>query len=221
MHSEPFCYFAYGSNLLSRRLQERVPSAQAMTRGVLPGYQLQFNKLGLDGSGKATLYQTGESRDQVHGVIYTLAPRDKPNLDRAESLGVGYEQRRVTLDTPLGSLSAFTYYGILLAPNLQPFCWYKALILAGAQQHDLPASYQQFLNRVPVTCDPNFERLHQHQQLLQIHHRAQAAFHPIDGASPQLSYNGLCQGIPLKHTLNAGPSPRVGHGIAAHQQPQP
>ena len=46
-------YFAYGSNMLTRRLTvaARGPSAHAIAVGKLLGRQLQFHKVGLDGSG--------------------------------------------------------------------------------------------------------------------------------------------------------------------------
>ena len=47
-------YFAYGSNMFSRRLKHstRVPSAEVVGVGSIKGYRLTFDKRSNDGSGK-------------------------------------------------------------------------------------------------------------------------------------------------------------------------
>ncbi len=51
-------YFSYGSNMSSRRLLSRVPSARFITSASLPGHALHFHKKGLDGSAKCDAYET-------------------------------------------------------------------------------------------------------------------------------------------------------------------
>jgi gamma-glutamylcyclotransferase len=44
--------FAYGSNMLTRRLRERAPSARTVGTGVLHGHTLRWHKVGQDSSGQ-------------------------------------------------------------------------------------------------------------------------------------------------------------------------
>ena len=48
-------YFAYGSNLKTERMKERIPSAMVKGISTLRGYQFKLNKLGKDGSAKANI----------------------------------------------------------------------------------------------------------------------------------------------------------------------
>ena len=45
-----FVYFAYGSNVLTRRLLKRTPSAVAIETGFVERHHLTFDKVGSDGS---------------------------------------------------------------------------------------------------------------------------------------------------------------------------
>ena len=158
--------FAYGSNMLIRRLQERAPSARPVATGVLRGHALRWHKVGRDLSGKCDIFATGHERDVVHGVVYRLSTRDKPALDAAEGLGAGYDEKEVAIETAGGTLLARVYYATHIDPAVVPFAWYKALVVAGAQQHALPAGYVQQLMAVPAAADPDAARSAQHQRLI-------------------------------------------------------
>lgn len=161
----PVYYFAYGSNLCSVRLRQRVPSAQFISQGQLLGYRLRFNKVGLDGSGKGNIEQTGQAKDTVWGGVFQLAQSEVFLLDNAESSGVGYEQQYLSVLTPQGSMTVFTYVAILKRTDLRPFHWYKAYIVQGALEHDLPESYTQKLKTVLSIPDPDVQRCQQHISL--------------------------------------------------------
>lgn len=47
-----FLNFAYGSNMLTDRLRERVPSARPVAVARLAGHSLRWHKVSIDGSGK-------------------------------------------------------------------------------------------------------------------------------------------------------------------------
>lgn len=88
--------FSYGSNMSTPRLAARVPSARFVRTGYVVGFTLRFHKRGrLDGSAKADMLRTGDASDRVWGVIWDIDPAHKPDLDRAEGLGAGYEEERV------------------------------------------------------------------------------------------------------------------------------
>ncbi len=143
-------YFAYGSNLSTQRLRERAPSARAIGRARLPRHRLRWHKLGRDGSGKCFVECTGVAADDVWGVLFELDWRDKPKLDAAEGLGIGYFEREVRLAMDGGERLALTYYAKpdKIDPALRPRQWYKNHVLRGAREHGLPASYIAALERV-------------------------------------------------------------------------
>mgnify|MGYP002623607894 FL=1 len=57
--------FTYGSNMHIARLRARVASAVPVERGVVAGRRFAFHKRGLDGSGKADAFYTGDAADCV------------------------------------------------------------------------------------------------------------------------------------------------------------
>ena len=61
-------YFAYGSNMLSRRLAARVSSAHRIATGCVIGRKLTFDKVGRDASGKCDIELTEIDTDRVHFV---------------------------------------------------------------------------------------------------------------------------------------------------------
>ena len=79
--------------MLAARLRARCPSARVIGRAEATGFHLTFDKIGQDGSGKATLVP-GDG--VVPGVLFDLAAEDVHLLDRIEGLGRGYD--RVMLD---------------------------------------------------------------------------------------------------------------------------
>lgn len=149
-------YFAYGSNMSSLRLQARLASATRVSVGRLAGHRLVFHKVGDDGSGKCDAWSTGNPADQVCGVVFDIAEREKGILDRIEGLGIGYEEEWVALLTPgRGVLEAFTYRATRIDPSLRPYHWYKEHVLAGANENHLPDAYVRTIERVPAIDDPD------------------------------------------------------------------
>ncbi|GAB4462935.1 MAG: hypothetical protein OHK0029_30730 [Armatimonadaceae bacterium] len=160
-------YFAYGSNMLTERLRRRVPSVEKVATGELRGYRLGWHKRSWrDGSGKCTICVSDNPLAVVHGIVYRLPGVDKPLLDREEGVGKGYETATVTVQCSGAEISATTYIGTLLDDALLPFHWYKALVVAGAEEHHLPADYIRSLRRVPSLPDPDALRVNTHLQLL-------------------------------------------------------
>jgi len=156
MATPPVRYFAYGSNMLTDRLRERVPSATAIGIGRLGGHELRWDKRsGHDGSGKCDAEATGRQEDVVWGVVFELDPDEKSALDRAEGLGAGYMDKTVQVSTDAGPVTAVMYYAIDKDASLRPYHWYKALVIAGAREHGLPAGYRSRLELVVTVSDHN------------------------------------------------------------------
>lgn len=155
-HAITLRYFAYGSNLWWPRLKARIPSAEWVAVAALPGFELQFRKIGVDGSAKADLRFTGQRSHAVHGVVYAIAVSELKILDRIEG---GYHRASVCVDHPGGSLWAFAYLASQPAARpFAPFDWYRELIVAGGRSHRLPAHYLQRVAAVAAIPDPNRER---------------------------------------------------------------
>jgi len=131
-------YFAYGSNMSIKRMQKRVPSAVVRCTGFVTGYVLKFNKISVDGSGKDNIESTGDENDVVYGIVYELDPSEKHLLDKAEGLGKGYDVDTVKVSTEFGEISATTYLATNKDNALKPYHWYKAIVVSGAKENNLP-----------------------------------------------------------------------------------
>lgn len=159
MPSSPvFVNFAYGSNMCSRRLRERTPSARPLGAARLEGHKLMWHMAGGDGSAKCDIVETGRPEDVVWGVLYEIDVSEKPLLDRAEGLGHSYHCKTVSVRHESGSIEAETYCALAIDATRQPYDWYHAYVLAGALEHGLPADYAQRLQALAVVVDPDTER---------------------------------------------------------------
>ena len=98
-------------------------------------------------TGKADAFWTGNVSDCVWGVVYGCRIEEQPLLDRAESLGVGYEQVPVDVHTNCGTISTFLYQAKLdrIDTNLRPAPWYHLHVVTGAREHSLPLDYQRMI----------------------------------------------------------------------------
>ncbi len=161
-------YFAYGSNMLTRRLTagDRAPSARPIGVGTLRGRRLHFHKIGLDGSGKCDAALTGRDSDCIYGVLFELDCADKVALDRLECAAGGYVSEIVRIELPDGCADVPTYVARRTRSSLQPFHWYKALVVAGALEYGLPANYVAGLRAVVSIDDPDDARRQRNEAFL-------------------------------------------------------
>lgn len=163
-----FVYFAYGSNMLSRRLRasKRAPSAVTIDIGFVQGRRLTFDKVSQDGSGKCDIEFTKNPNDRAYGVLFKISSTEKPNLDEVEGLGKGYEEQKICVITKNGESVAVTYVATTKEPALRPYHWYKALVVAGAKEHGLPNDYVEWLRTFESQADPNTKRRAENEALL-------------------------------------------------------
>ena len=161
-------YLAYGSNLHPMRLAERVPSSRLLGTTRLDGYTVSFVKRSVDGSAKCTLRRTDSPEDAAHCAVYELEESERHLLDEAEGLGRGYDEATLRVEVGGGSVTAFTYIADAshLAPELLPYDWYQALVLAGARFHGFPADYIAGLSAPESLPDPDRRRRLRHEGLL-------------------------------------------------------
>lgn len=152
-------YFAYGSNLSTPRLRQRISSAEIITSAMLPDHQLKFHKVGTDDSGKGDIHFTATKTDEVYGVVYSITESNKKTLDQIEGLNHGYAQKKVTVfDHDGQAIDALSYYATEINPLLLPYDWYLQHILYGAQEHDLPENHIKQITQTPTQVDANKQR---------------------------------------------------------------
>lgn len=148
-------YFSYGSNMSSKRLQDRVQSAKFVTIATLFKHDLRFHKKSKDGSGKCDAHRTGSNEHAVIGVVFNIVGSEKTDLDRKEGLGYGYEEKIVEVLTHSGEIiEALTYYATNIDTVLKPYHWYKQHVLTGAKENGLPEGYVERISSIESTSDP-------------------------------------------------------------------
>jgi AIG2 family protein len=154
-------YFAYGSNMCTGRLRRRVPSATSVRIAKLTGHSFRFHKRSTDGSAKSDAFETGNLSDLVRGVIFDIDEREKPELDRVEGLGEGYNEKSATvLDESGHEHRVFLYIADAnsIDNTLSPYSWYKRFVVDGARHHALPTEYVNIITAMPDLEDPDRQR---------------------------------------------------------------
>ncbi|TWX71370.1 gamma-glutamylcyclotransferase family protein [Colwellia sp. C1TZA3] len=153
-------YFAYGSNMSILRLQERVPSAKRLETVTLKNHRLRFDMSGSkDGSGKCDSFQTNNSEDTVIGALFEINRDEKIILDRAESLGYGYDEKIVAVQNNLGEVfNALIYCAINVDAALIPYSWYLNHVIIGAKESEIPADYLAVIESIVCLEDPDKAR---------------------------------------------------------------
>lgn len=136
--------FAYGSNMKTERMVERVPGAKVTGRVFAGNRKMVCNKKSKDGSGKANLVESPGS--VTWGVLYEIEDDALDKLDRVEG---GYERvlLGVTADDDTRVI-AQAYVSDQVTGDPRPFAWYKELILDGAREHNLPVAYIDYLEEI-------------------------------------------------------------------------
>jgi hypothetical protein len=146
-------YLAFGSNLLTARLQARCDSAQALGAVQLHGWRLAFHKRGADKSGKGDIIP-GDPADRIFGVVYRLAEAQLSILDRFEGPGYEHAMLEVELNGDLTQCVCYRAIPDAIEPDLKPYDWYQALILAGLLEHGADSDYIDAVRGQPYVPDP-------------------------------------------------------------------
>lgn len=152
-------YFAYGSNMFTPRMKNRVLSARVAGIISLAGYDLRWHKVSnKDGSGKCTIFRTDKHEDRIHGIIYKIDRNQVHLLDRAEGCGNGYRRIDLKHSFTNSSVRLYSYTATKIDYDLLPFNWYKMYVLQGALNHDLPESYISKISAASSKKDPDRDR---------------------------------------------------------------
>ncbi len=140
-----FEYFAYGSNMLTERITDRLGPVEKTGLGILRNHQLVFNRLGtyLPGGVASVVPRLGSD---VLGVIWKIDAVQLKTLDIIED-PEAYSRETVGVDLEHNnSVECLTY--ISLAQGYHPPSEeYLSYLIQGAEEHGFPARYVRNLKR--------------------------------------------------------------------------
>ncbi|KAJ2948136.1 hypothetical protein O0L34_g9936 [Tuta absoluta] len=157
-----FLYFAYGSNLLKRRIHMNNPSAEFMGIGKLLNHQLDFRRSSPNWRGySATIVPTENA--YVWGAIWRIHNDEMESLDKQEGVDAkSYFAKLVEVVLPVGlTVECRTYQQTInpelrpqdewlpTRPNRLPSKTYMEVILRGAIECNMPKDYIEFLRSIP------------------------------------------------------------------------
>ena len=149
-------YFAYGSNMPSARIEERIGPCERIGVAYITGYTLRFHKQGArDRTGKCDASYTGDPSDRVWGAIYRLSKDQLAELDEVEGPGYRRASIRTTLCGWVVEADLYVARPEAVKPGLQPLDSYKACVLEGAQELELPGEYIDAIEAVATVSDPD------------------------------------------------------------------
>ncbi|HEX2089129.1 MAG TPA: gamma-glutamylcyclotransferase family protein [Actinomycetota bacterium] len=101
-------YFAYGANMDSRHMLERVPGASVVGPARLEGYRLEFNVYSSEWEGGAANIEPDED-GRVWGVLWEVPDDQLSGLDAYEGHPVFFRREEVTVQGPTEPVTAWTF----------------------------------------------------------------------------------------------------------------
>ena len=156
-----FVCFAYGSNMLIKKLRSRCPSAEKIGVCKIKKHNLKFHKVSKDHSGKCDCELTQIEADEVYGVLFRIPKSEEKKLDEFEGLGKGYEKKPIPVTTiEEGKDTAVMYCATDEAkdPNKKPYVWYLNQVIEGAKENCLPDDYIAKIRKVAADEDQDRAR---------------------------------------------------------------
>jgi len=151
-------YFAYGSNMETATFRGRrgIAFARAVPARLF-GWRLVLDKPPLLPMGESMANLVAEAGAETLGVLYEIARADLDHLDLTEGVLIGNYRRLEVPVTPFrapaDAVTAHTLVSDRRDPTLQPSVRYMTRLIAGAEEHGLPADYIAFLRRVPAGAE--------------------------------------------------------------------
>jgi gamma-glutamylcyclotransferase len=153
-------YFAYGSNMQRATFCARrgIDYRRALPARVA-GWRLVLDKPPLVPVGEGFANIIPDAGAAVLGVLYEITPDDLAHVDLTEGVLIGNYRRIdvsvVTLGEPALAVVAATLASDKRNPDLLPSDRYLQCLIAGAEEHGLPAEYVAQLRALP--CRPESE----------------------------------------------------------------
>jgi len=127
-------YFAYGSNLSKKQMNERCPDNKVYQIAVLKNYRLEFSRYSSGRKG-GVLSIIPNKTDEVRGVVYSISGIDMINLNKNEGVSSKcYYPEIVQVELKNGSkVCALTYIAFREKDHVPPAADYLQLIVEGAK----------------------------------------------------------------------------------------
>ena len=124
-------YFAYGSNLNRKQMQERCPDSKPKFVATLHNYKLIFSGWSRKWRGGVTTIRRFR-RERVLGAVYDISEQCLRQLDRYEGYPDVYDRIKVTVFDEDGQpIEAITYIKSGQSEETQPSKEYLAVIQQG------------------------------------------------------------------------------------------
>ena len=124
-------YFAYGSNLNKKQMQERCPDSKPLFTAVLPNYKLIFVGWSRQWKGAVASIKTSRG-DRVRGAVYEISEQCLRKLDRFEGYPQNYNRLKVIVfGEDDEAIEAITYIKAGQIEEGQPSKEYLAVIQQG------------------------------------------------------------------------------------------
>jgi len=142
-------YFAYGSNMKTQRLKDRVGEVDVIETAELKNHCLTFNKLSNDGSGKANIEPKEGS--SVEGVIFSLTEEQIKKLDCLEEGYIRVKTSVVKFDNNTVMVQVYIANPDKIRRGLDPKREYLQYLIDGTEEHNLSNHYKQFLSSFKCT----------------------------------------------------------------------
>jgi hypothetical protein len=147
-------YFAYGSNMQSDTLHGRRGIVFRRALAVrAPGWRVVFDKPPLFPIGESFANIVPDPDAAALGVAFEVDEEELAHIELTEGVLLGNYQRVIVPVAPLVPQVDAPDTAVSLSsdrrdPTLRPSRRYMELLIAGAQEHGLPAAYVDQLHRV-------------------------------------------------------------------------
>ena len=145
-------YFAYGSNMMAKQMEDRCPNHQLVGRGVLKGYRWIISYRGYANIVKS-------SSNEVFGVVYEISDSDERDLDRYEGVDKGFYRKELLSVEVDGSPRICLIYIDPVEEEGLPKAEYIKRINTGIQDAKLPPEYVQNFIRKYVPDKTHFPQI--------------------------------------------------------------
>jgi gamma-glutamylcyclotransferase (GGCT)/AIG2-like uncharacterized protein YtfP len=143
-------YFAFGSNMSLKQMQERCPNSKKIDIGMLENYRLIFPRHSTKRNCGVASIAPCEG-EVIWGIIYELDNEDLTKLDAAEGFNPlrapeknNYNRISVQIKTQYPQsekIDCLTYLAVPQQGDFFPNTQYIHTILEGAEENNLPETY--------------------------------------------------------------------------------
>ncbi|XP_049762234.1 gamma-glutamylcyclotransferase-like isoform X1 [Schistocerca cancellata] len=156
---DKFLYFAYGSNLLAKRIHINNPTAVRISKAKLADYRLDFGYWSRRWKGAAATVVPDQGK-HVWGAVWQMDKSDMDNLDRQEGVSSDiYFPFEVEVEKPDGKKLLCRCYQLCNTPtelkpgqpipeDRLPSELYLSVIIQGARETGLPNEYIEQLEKI-------------------------------------------------------------------------